>query len=76
MPDLAMSLNNLGNCLSDLGRREEALEPTEEAVEIYRQLAKSNPDAFMPALATSLNTRGGTGGYRGGSPDIPPTGEI
>jgi tetratricopeptide (TPR) repeat protein len=35
-PDLAMSLNNLSNCLSDLGcREEEALQAIQEAVEFY-----------------------------------------
>ncbi|MCP4309595.1 MAG: tetratricopeptide repeat protein, partial [bacterium] len=32
-PDLAMSLNNLAGILSKLGRREEALTATEEAVD-------------------------------------------
>ena len=36
---LARALNRLGDRLSDLGRREEALSATEEAVRIYRQLA-------------------------------------
>ncbi|MGK7910589.1 MAG: tetratricopeptide repeat protein, partial [Synechococcus sp.] len=57
-PDLALSLNNLGNRLSDLGRREEALRAAEEAVEIRRQLAESRPDAFLPNLANSLNNLG------------------
>ena len=50
----AMALNNLGNRLSDLGRREQALEATKEAVDIYRNLAKQRPDAFLPDLATAL----------------------
>jgi tetratricopeptide (TPR) repeat protein len=50
--------NNLGNRLSDLGRREEALGAAQEAVEIYRRLAESRPDAFLPYLATSLNNLG------------------
>ena len=29
-----MSLNNLSNCLADLGRREDALEAIQQAVEI------------------------------------------
>ncbi len=53
-----MSLNNLGNRLSELGRREEALTATQEAVGIYRQLAQANPQAFLPDLATSLNNLG------------------
>ncbi|HEV8579755.1 MAG TPA: tetratricopeptide repeat protein [Thermoanaerobaculia bacterium] len=49
---------HLGNRLSDLGRREDALVATREAVEIYRQLAQLRPDAFRPDLATSLNNLG------------------
>ncbi len=41
----------LGIRLSDLGRREEALAATQEAVDIYRQLAAARPDAFLPDLA-------------------------
>ncbi len=54
----ARLLNNLGNALSDLGRREEALAATKEAVEIRRELARKNPDAFLPYLAGSLNNLG------------------
>ena len=54
-PDLARSLNNLANRLSELGRRPEALAPAEEAVKLYRELAEQNPDAFRPNLASSLN---------------------
>jgi tetratricopeptide (TPR) repeat protein len=53
-PDLAMSLTNLGAMLSGLGRREDALAATGEAVEIYRRLAAARPDAFEPDLARSL----------------------
>ena len=51
-------LNNLGIRLSGLGRREEALAATGEAVEIYRRLAVARPDAFEPDLAMSLNNLG------------------
>ena len=44
--------------LSALGRREAALEATQEAVEIRRFLAASRPDAFLPDLARSLNNLG------------------
>ena len=54
----ARLLNNLGNRLSKLGRREEALKATQEAVEIRRRLAKDRPDAFLPDLASSLNNLG------------------
>jgi hypothetical protein len=46
-----MSLNNLGAMLSNLGRREEALAATQEAVDIRRRLAQTRPDAFLPDLA-------------------------
>jgi len=41
---------------SDLGRYEEALKSTEEAVKIYRELAKKNPDRFLLELATAFNS--------------------
>ena len=50
-----MSLHNLANMLSALGRREEALKAAEEAVGHYRALAEARPDAFIPNLALSLN---------------------
>ena len=53
-----MSLNNLGNMLGELGRREEALQAAQEAVDIRRRLAETRPDAFLPNLAMSLNNLG------------------
>ncbi|WP_240486447.1 tetratricopeptide repeat protein, partial [Hyalangium minutum] len=50
--------NNLGVRLSELGRREEALVATQEAVVLRRALAQRNPDAFQPDLAMSLNNLG------------------
>ncbi|MDH3662311.1 MAG: tetratricopeptide repeat protein [Alphaproteobacteria bacterium] len=44
-----------GVTLGALGRREEALTADERAAEIYHQLARVRPDAFLPGLATSLN---------------------
>jgi len=52
---LAGRANDRSNRLADLGRREEALEATEQAVEICRDLIRSRPDAFRPNLARSLN---------------------
>jgi tetratricopeptide (TPR) repeat protein len=49
------SLTNLGNRLFDLGRREEALAASQEAVDITRHLAQTRPDVFLPDLATILN---------------------
>jgi len=51
-------LSNLGLRLGDLGRREEALAASQEAVDVYRRLAQTRPDAFLPDLATSLNNAG------------------
>ncbi|MFC4068252.1 tetratricopeptide repeat protein, partial [Actinoplanes subglobosus] len=41
-----------------MGRREEALEPSQEAVTIYQRLAEANPGAYLPDLAMSLNNLG------------------
>jgi predicted DNA-binding ArsR family transcriptional regulator len=54
----ARVLNRLGFALFELGRRAEALEATQEAVEILRQLAQQNPDALRPELASSLHNLG------------------
>ena len=54
---LASALSNLGVLLGAVGRRAEALAPTEEAVKVYRDLAKSNP-AFLGDLARALNNLG------------------
>jgi tetratricopeptide (TPR) repeat protein len=51
---LAVRLANLGTRLSNLERREEALAATQEAVEIYRRLTQTRPDAHLPDLATIL----------------------
>ena len=53
---LALSLNNLAVRLADLGRPEDALPASEEAVSIHRELAAARPDAFRPGLATSLTS--------------------
>ena len=47
--------NNFSVRLSAVGRSEEALAQSEEAVQIRRQLALQRPDAFLPDLAGSLN---------------------
>lgn len=39
-------LNNLGNSVSELGRRKEALEAALEAAEIRWGLSKMRPEAF------------------------------
>ena len=55
---LADCLNTLGVRLSNLGRHEEALGATQEAVGIYRRLAQTRPDAFLPDLAMGLTNLG------------------
>ena len=45
-----MALNNLGIRYSEVGRRQDALAPAEEAVRLHRELAAANP-AFLPDLA-------------------------
>jgi tetratricopeptide (TPR) repeat protein len=52
-----MALNNLGNCYSEVGRRADAVAPTEEAVTLYRALTADNP-AYAPDLAMALNNLG------------------
>jgi len=41
--------------LGYLGRREEALAASQEAIDVRRRLVQSRPDAFLPDLATSLS---------------------
>ena len=53
-PDLARSLNNLADIVSDLGRPKVALSDAEEAVALYRDLSADRP-AFRRDLAMSLN---------------------
>jgi tetratricopeptide (TPR) repeat protein len=52
---LAGGLNNLSVALRQLGKREEAVADAREAVQIYEQLAQTNPDAFLTGVATALN---------------------
>ncbi|MEU5554130.1 tetratricopeptide repeat protein [Micromonospora sp. NPDC047793] len=59
LPDLAMSLSNLGGFLAALGRREEALAPVREAISIYRGLVEVNSAAHLPDLAMSLSNLSG-----------------
>ena len=57
-PCTQASLNSLGNRLSGLGRREDALAAAQAATDLYRRLAAERPDAFRPDLAMSLNSLG------------------
>jgi hypothetical protein len=55
---LARDLNTRGKTLHRLGRQEEALVVSEDAVVIYRGLAKAHPKAFELNLALSLTNVG------------------
>jgi tetratricopeptide (TPR) repeat protein len=52
---LGKNLITMGNLLSWLGQRQEALKATKEAVEIFRELAGSQPGMYNSFLAASLN---------------------
>ncbi|MEV6520279.1 tetratricopeptide repeat protein [Micromonospora chalcea] len=54
----AGELNNLGNRLSDAGARREALEPVEQAIQIFRQLSEDDPLLYLGGLALALNNYG------------------
>ncbi|SJM19255.1 hypothetical protein PGIN_13-1_00713 [Porphyromonas gingivalis] len=53
-----MTLNNLANLLSNNNEIERAKDCYQEALDIYRELAKKNPQAYNPDLAMTLNNLG------------------
>ena len=55
LPDLAGSLNNLSNCLSDAKDTAGALAAIREAVATWRRLAEAQPTRYQQDLAGSLN---------------------
>lgn len=55
---LASSRLNLGLVLQSMGRYQEALRWTQEAVDLYHELANDRPDAFTPQLARGLGNLG------------------
>ena len=54
----AAALGKRGMTLAETGHHDEALVPIRGAVTLYRQLADSNPDTFLPHLAGTLNNLG------------------
>jgi Tfp pilus assembly protein PilF len=58
LPDVAMTLNNLGNLHSDTGKHGDAEKEYKEALEKYRQLAEASPEAYLPDVAGTLNNLG------------------
>src|SRR5581483_2116740 len=55
-PDYAASLGSYSVHLSNVGKDEEALEYTREALGIHKRLALKNPDRFEPDYAASLGS--------------------
>ena len=56
--NLSRLLNTLGMRLSNREERQKALTTTQEAVDLYRELARDNPQTFNSELAMSLNNLG------------------
>jgi tetratricopeptide (TPR) repeat protein len=50
-----MTLNNLGVLYSDNNRMDDAEKAFDEALDIRRNLAVANPDAYLPNVANTLN---------------------
>ncbi|MFN0066542.1 MAG: tetratricopeptide repeat protein [Limisphaerales bacterium] len=55
---MAMTLNNLGNLLTDQQDAVGARQAYEEALTIRRELAAAIPEIFRPAMASTLNNLG------------------
>jgi Tfp pilus assembly protein PilF len=55
---VASVLNNLGNLYRDENRTVQAREAYDEALAIYRALARGKPDLYLPYMATILNNIG------------------
>ncbi|NYH51372.1 tetratricopeptide (TPR) repeat protein [Nocardiopsis arvandica] len=57
LPVLAASLNNQAIRLGAVGRNEEALNSSTQAVKHYHTLVEQDPDTHLPNLAASLNNQ-------------------
>ncbi len=55
LAELAQALQTYSAAEESGGRKESALAATQEAVGLYRELARARPDAFTPHLAKSLH---------------------
>jgi tetratricopeptide (TPR) repeat protein len=58
MLNVAMTLTNLGSYYSTNQKMVQASGAFNEALKIYRQLASTNPDAFLPKVAMTLDNLG------------------
>ena len=54
----ATTLNNLGALYRDTQRLKESADAYAEALQIRRDLAKANPQAYLPDVAATLNNLG------------------
>ncbi len=55
LPDVAGTLNNLGNLYRDRQRMKEAETAYQEGLSTYRELAQANPEVYLPHVAMTLN---------------------
>jgi tetratricopeptide (TPR) repeat protein len=55
LSEVAMALNNLGIVYRVNNAHTKAQSAYEEALEIYRTLAKTNPDTYLSEMAMTLN---------------------
>jgi tetratricopeptide (TPR) repeat protein len=58
LPDVAMTLNNLGILQAKQHDFGGAKESYREALDTYRRLAQLSPEAYLPAVAATLNNLG------------------
>lgn len=58
LADLAFSLDGLGTRLHELARPRDAAPLLREAVEIYRSLAKTDPNSYLPSLSAAVHNLG------------------
>jgi tetratricopeptide (TPR) repeat protein len=57
-PEVAATLNNLGNVQNDLNDLEAARQSYEEALGSYRELVRERPEVYRPDMAMTLNNLG------------------
>src|SRR4051794_9484339 len=57
--ELGDALATLARRLLDMGRVQSALDAAQEAVSIYRQLVRAEPEVYQAGLAHALNTLAG-----------------
>jgi tetratricopeptide (TPR) repeat protein len=58
LPQVAITLNNLGIFDSDKNQLNEARKDYEEALEIHRELAQKEPKIYLSYIAATLNNLG------------------